>query len=91
MLQNVVYGVTGLVSVLIPDVPSGVKIQIQREKLLAREVLFEAELNDEKEKRKGKKVVEKSDENLNLSLRQRLASTPDNDQDILNTILDDAY
>ena len=92
MLQNVVYGVTGLVSVLIPDVPSGVKIQIQREKLLAREVLFEAELNDEKEKRKGKKVEEqKSDENLNVSLRQRLASTPDNDQDILNTILDDAY
>ena len=90
MLQNVVYGVTGLVSVLIPDVPSGVKIQIQREKLLAREVLFEAELNDEKEKRKGKKVEEqKSDENLNVSLRQRLASTPDNDQDILNTILDD--
>ena len=87
-----VYGVTGLVSVLIPDVPSGVKIQIQREKLLAREVLFEAELNDEKEKRKGKKVEEqKSDENLNVSLRQRLASTPDNDQDILNTILDDAY
>ena len=91
MLQNVVYGVTGLVSVLIPDVPSGVKIQIQREKLLAREVLFEAELNDEKEKRKGKKVEEKSDENLNVSLRQRLTSTPDNDQDILNTILDDAY
>ena len=92
MLQNVVYGVTGLVSVLIPDVPSGVKIQIQREKLLAREVLFEAELNDEKEKRKGKKVEEqKSDENLNVSLRQRLASAPDNDQDILNTILDDAY
>ena len=87
-----VYGVTGLVSVLIPDVPSGVKIQIQREKLLAREVLFEAELNDEKEKRKGKKVEEqKSDENLNVSLRQRLTSTPDNDQDILNTILDDAY
>ena len=83
---------TGLVSVLIPDVPSGVKIQIQREKLLAREVLFEAELNDEKEKRKGKKVEEqKSDENLNVSLRQRLTSTPDNDQDILNTILDDAY
>ena len=52
---------------------------------------FEAELNDEKEKRKGKKVEEKSDENLNVSLRQRLASTPDNDQDILNTILDDAY
>jgi len=91
MFQNVVYGVTGLVSVLIPDVPSGVKIQIQREKLLAREVLFEAELNDEKEKRRGKKVEEKSDENLNVSLRQRLGSTPDNDQDILNTILDDAY
>ena len=90
-MQNVVYGVTGLVSVLIPDVPSGVKIQIQREKLLAREVLFEAELNDEKEKRRGKKVEEKSDENLNVSLRQRLGSTPDNDQDILNTILDDAY
>ena len=39
-------GLTGLFAVLIPDVPNGVKIQIQREKLLAREVLFDAEIHD---------------------------------------------
>lgn len=82
------YGVTGLISVLIPDVPSGVKVQIQREKLLAREVLFEAELNDEKEKRKSKKAREESDENLNVSLRKRPVVTTD-EQDILDTIIDD--
>ena len=79
---------TGLISVLIPDVPSGVKVQIQREKLLAREVLFEAELNDEKEKRKSKKAREESDENLNVSLRKRPVVTTD-EQDILDTIIDD--
>ena len=83
---------TGLVSVLIPDVPSGVKTQIQREKLLAREVLFEAELNDEKQKRKDKKnqkTAEANDENLNNTLRQRLSINPDSDES--ETILNDIF
>jgi hypothetical protein len=42
-------GLTGLIAVIIPDTPDSVKIQIQREKLLAREVLFEAE-SDGKDK-----------------------------------------
>lgn len=41
-----VYGLTGLLSYMIPDVPSGVRTQIKREKLLAREVLFDSELNN---------------------------------------------
>ena len=63
--QNAVYGLTGLLSVLIPDIPAGVRTQIQREKLLAREVLFDAELDDDKNKRKannnfGKDVMNRS-------------------------------
>ena len=34
---------TALLGYLIPDVPSAVKTQIQREKLLQREVLFETD------------------------------------------------
>ena len=75
-----VYGLTGLLSVLIPDVPSGVKTQIQREKLLAREVLFETELNDEKQKRREKweKLNQKLNEvqdTMNNTLRQRESDT----------------
>ena len=62
--QNAVYGLTGLLSVLIPDMPAGVRTQIQREKLLAREVLFDADLDNDKNKRKannnfGKDVINK--------------------------------
>ena len=51
--QNAVYGLTGLLSVLIPDIPAGVRTQIQRENLLAREVLFDAELDGDKSKKKA--------------------------------------
>lgn len=43
MPQHVVLGITGLVAVLIPDIPSNVKVQIRRERLVAREILFEEE------------------------------------------------
>ena len=44
--------------------PAGVRTQIQREKLLAREVLFDADLDNDKNKRKannnfGKDVINK--------------------------------
>jgi len=42
-----------LLSVLIPDIPAGVRTQIQRENLLAREVLFDAELDGDKSKKKA--------------------------------------
>lgn len=54
MLQNLVYGLTALLGYLIPDVPSAVKTQIQREKLLQREVLFETELQEEGGQEDGK-------------------------------------
>ena len=38
---------------LIPDIPAGVRTQIQRENLLAREVLFDAELDGDKSKKKA--------------------------------------
>ena len=62
--QNAVYGLTGLLSVLIPGMPAGVRTQIQREKLLAREVLFDADLDNDKNKRKannnfGKDIINK--------------------------------
>ena len=62
--QNAVYGLTGLLSVLIPGMPAGVRTQIQREKLLAREVLFDADLDNDKNKRKannnfGKDIMNK--------------------------------
>ena len=41
---------TGLLSVLIPDIPAGVRTQIQREKLLEREIMFDAELDGAKKK-----------------------------------------
>ena len=56
VFQNVVYGLTGLLSSMIPDVPSPVKTQIQREKLLAREVLFESELKEDKKSTKKKRA-----------------------------------
>ena len=42
-----------MLSVLIPDIPAGVRTQIQRENLLAREVLFDAELDGDKSKKKA--------------------------------------
>ena len=44
---------TGLLSVLIPDIPAGVRTQIQREKLLEREIMFDSELDGDKAKRKA--------------------------------------
>ena len=44
---------TGLLSVLIPDIPAGVRTQIQREKLLEREIMFDSELDADKSKRKA--------------------------------------
>ena len=44
---------TGLLSVLIPDIPAGVRTQIQREKLLEREIMFDSELDGDKSKRKA--------------------------------------
>jgi hypothetical protein len=49
-------GLTGLIAVIIPDTPDSVKIQIQREKLLAREVLFEAELDGKDKYRKISRI-----------------------------------
>ncbi len=64
-------GLTGLVAVFIPDVPESVKIQVQREKLLAREVLFDTELEEggaktNVEKRIGKMTEDEIRENLNF-------------------------
>ena len=44
---------TGLLSVLIPDIPAGVRTQIQRERLLEREIMFDSELDGDKSKRKA--------------------------------------
>ena len=38
------FGLTGLVAVYIPDIPSKVRVQIQRENQLDREAFFELEL-----------------------------------------------
>ena len=35
-------GVSGLIAVTIPDIPTGIKVQIQRERLLEREIMFES-------------------------------------------------
>ena len=44
-------GLTGLFASLVPDVPNSVKVQVQRENLLAREVLFESDIKTTSEKR----------------------------------------
>ncbi len=56
-------GLTGLVAVFIPDVPDSVKIQIQREKLLAREVLFDTEL-DESERNPAKRMATMTEDEI---------------------------
>jgi len=43
VFEHFVMGLTGIMAVLIPDVPTDVRTQIQREHLLAREILFEKE------------------------------------------------
>ena len=80
---------------MIPDVPSGVKTQIQREKLLAREVLFETELNDEKQKRREKweklnQKLKENEDNQNNTLRQRLETKPESDS-ISDTLVNDIF
>ncbi|GAB6023958.1 hypothetical protein CHUAL_008688 [Chamberlinius hualienensis] len=53
--EHIVFTITGIVTYLIPDVPSDVKAKLEKEKLLAREALYEAELEkirQEKVKRK---------------------------------------
>ena len=44
-------GLTALFASLVPDVPNSVKVQVQRENLLAREVLFESDIKTTSEKR----------------------------------------
>ena len=44
-------GLTGLFASLVPDVPNSVKVQVQRENLLAREVLFDSDIKTTSEKR----------------------------------------
>ena len=88
------YGLTGFLSVIIPDIPSGVRTQIQREKLLAREVLFETELNEDKTQKRANKIeaatVNLSDESRVLNsgngLRNRNIESVD-----LEENLDDVY
>jgi hypothetical protein len=50
-VQHIVFGLTGLVAVFIPDIPSKVKIQIQRENQLDREAFFEMEFQQAKAKK----------------------------------------
>lgn len=40
-LQHIVFALTGIMAYVIPDVPSEVKTQIQRERLLTKEEKFE--------------------------------------------------
>lgn len=91
LFQNAVYGLTGLLSVIIPDIPSGVRTQIQREKLLAREVLFETELNDERSKRKPtmieSKTVNAAAESKN-SAESKVGGSDGNDNHLRNRKLD---
>ena len=54
---------TGLVALYIPDVPSKVTTQIQRENQLAREEFFEMEIQQAKEK---KKTEDKVQVNINI-------------------------
>ena len=88
------YGLTGFLSVIIPDIPAGVRTQIQREKLLAREVLFETELNEDKNQKRANKIeaatVNLADESRVLNsgngLRNRNIESVD-----LEENLDDVY
>lgn len=52
VFEHLVFGLTGLIAVMIPDVPNNVKVQIQRENLLAREILFENQHQEQKNNRK---------------------------------------
>ena len=40
VFEHVVFGLTGLLAIMIPEVPKDVKVQIHRERLLEREILF---------------------------------------------------
>ena len=48
IFQTTILGITGLFAVLVPDVPFSVKTQILRENLLAREAIYETDINDDK-------------------------------------------
>ena len=56
--QHIVFGLTGLVALYIPDVPSRVNTQIQRENQLDREAFFEMEIQQAKEKKKAQDKVQ---------------------------------
>lgn len=47
VFEHFVLGLTGLLAVLVPDMPTTVKRQIQRENLLARELLFDSQARNE--------------------------------------------
>ena len=47
VFQNTIMGLTGLFAVLVPDVPFSVKTQILRENLLAREAIYETDINND--------------------------------------------
>eukprot|EP00090_Calanus_glacialis_P001897 TRINITY_DN11418_c0_g1_i3.p1 TRINITY_DN11418_c0_g1~~TRINITY_DN11418_c0_g1_i3.p1 ORF type:complete len:280 (-),score=56.84 TRINITY_DN11418_c0_g1_i3:100-918(-) len=53
IFEHVVSLIVGIIAVCIPDVPASVKMQVQREKLLAREALFESELKASKDRNGG--------------------------------------
>ncbi|XP_037087144.1 anoctamin-5-like isoform X2 [Pollicipes pollicipes] len=44
IFEHVVIGLTGVMAYAIPDIPGNVKVQINRERMLAREAQFEAEM-----------------------------------------------
>ena len=50
LVQHFVFGFTGLIVAAIPDVPSKLQIQIQRENQLDREAFFEMEYQQAKER-----------------------------------------
>jgi len=47
IFEHLVFGIVGMITCFIPDIPESVKIQVQREKMIAREALFETEAKDD--------------------------------------------
>ena len=62
--QHCVLGVSGLIAVTIPDTPTGIKVQIQRERLLEREILFESPSDKAKYAKENDRLLGADDQGL---------------------------
>ncbi|XP_064081291.1 anoctamin-5-like isoform X3 [Macrobrachium nipponense] len=78
IFEHVVFFLTGVLSLLIPDIPVEVRNQMKREKKVEKETLFENEMRKIRQERQGRQSIVKQhlDEEMHVDLGEGLGPRP---------------